>query len=123
MCLLLTAAMVAVFLPESSLAASKPFEKTKPCGAMATAVGSEIAVSWEKLKGAQGYYVYESISGSKYARVATTKSLKVVRPVKTKGITCRYVVQTIFFNELVALGALAGAWRTENHNILHLYSS
>lgn len=93
LCLLLTAAMVAVFLPESSLAASKPFEKTKPCGAMATAVGSEIAVSWEKLKGAQGYYVYESISGSKYARVATTKSLKVVRPVKTKGVTCRYVVR------------------------------
>ena len=41
--------------------AATSFTKEKPLGVMSTAVKKKIAVSWEPVKGASGYEVYEAI--------------------------------------------------------------
>lgn len=41
--------------------AKSTFSKSKALGVMATAVKTEIAVSWEPVKGANGYLVYEAV--------------------------------------------------------------
>ena len=41
--------------------AKASFSKSQPLGIMSTAVKKEIAVSWEAVKGADGYEVYEAV--------------------------------------------------------------
>lgn len=73
------------------------FEKEKPQGVMATAVGDQIAVSWEPVSGAAEYEVYEATETagkrSKFLMVKQTADCQIVLEKKGAGITYAYCVR------------------------------
>lgn len=66
---------------------------TAPKGVLANAVGNKVAVSWEPVKGADGYEVYEQSGRGGYAKVRTVASRQVVLPDRKRGITYHYKVR------------------------------
>lgn len=73
------------------------FEKEKPEGVMATAVGDRIAVSWEPVPGAAEYEIYEAVEAgdkrSKFLQVRRTGSCQVVLEKKEAGISYAYYIR------------------------------
>lgn len=73
------------------------FEKEKPLGVMATAVGERIAVSWESVSGATEYEIYEAVEAgdkrSKFLQVQRTGSCQVVLEKKEAGISYAYYIR------------------------------
>lgn len=53
--------LIAVIIMPQNSHAQSTFSKSRALGVMATAVKKEIAVSWEPVKGASGYLVYEAV--------------------------------------------------------------
>lgn len=75
--------------------------KKKVTGVMATAVKRKIAVTWEPVKGAYQYAVYEAYtdtenksktSGLKFKKVKTTTKTKCILKNRKKGITYTYYI-------------------------------
>ena len=77
------------FIPSS---AKTSFSKEKPIGIMSTAVDTDIAVSWEPVKGASGYRVYES-DGKAFSLARQTKSCRCVLSGRQRGKKYRYYVK------------------------------
>ncbi|MCM1157509.1 MAG: hypothetical protein NC300_08390 [Bacteroidales bacterium] len=86
--------------------AKSPITKVKPVGVMATAVNTDVAVSWEPVAGATGYQVYEAVlevpgkkaknRQAKYGRfkpIKKTKQTKCVLKGRKKGKTYCYFVR------------------------------
>ena len=72
--------------------AKTTFSKLKPVGVMSTAVNQEIVVTWESVKGADGYRIYEKDeSGNRYHLVRQTTACKAVLKEKSTGTYCYYV--------------------------------
>jgi len=77
--------------------AKTSFSKEKPSGVMATAVKTEIAISWEPVRGAAGYQVYEARKAEnadepEYKMAAETSKCQLIRREREPGITyCYYV--------------------------------
>lgn len=69
------------------------FSKVKPNGVMATAVGEKIAISWEPVKGAEGYQIYEALEDGTYTIVKQTKSCQSVLTDKEPGTEYFYYVR------------------------------
>lgn len=88
-----------IIMPQSSHANST-FSKSRALGVMATAVKTEIAVSWEPVKGASGYLVYEAIrqndktmSISAYQLAKQTKNHKCILKNRQPGEVYYYYVR------------------------------
>jgi len=73
--------------------AATSFKKTKPVGVMSTSVDGTIVLTWEPLKNADGYRIYEALPNGKYKLVSQTKSCKMLLKGKAKGITYRYYIR------------------------------
>ena len=75
--------------------AKASFTKSQPVGIMSTAVKTEIAVSWEAVKGADGYAVYEAVytDGGSYHLVKNVKKSKVILEEKQLGKEYSYYVR------------------------------
>ena len=75
-----------------SVSAKTSFSKEKPLGIMSTAVGTDIAVSWEPVKGASGYRVYES-GGEEFSLVKQTSGHSCILSGREQGRTYQYYVR------------------------------
>ena len=73
--------------------AKTTFSKQKPLGVMSTAVDDDIAVSWEPVKGASGYRVYEAVEDGEYQMVKETKSCLCVLGKKEAGKEYHYYIR------------------------------
>lgn len=93
--------------------AKTSFLKQQPVGVMSTAVGKEIAVSWEPVQGADGYEIFEAMekdsatsgnaaavagqlsanAGFCYLRIKSVKACKTVLKNKEPGATYYYYVR------------------------------
>lgn len=75
--------------------AKSAFSKQRPVGVMATAVSTDIAVSWEPVAGATGYVVYEAVKQENtltFRKAAQTKNCKLIRKKREPGMVyCYYV--------------------------------
>lgn len=100
--------LVLGILPASaSVAGAKTaFKDTKPVGLVTTAVGTKVAISWEKLAGAEKYLVYEAetiyvdraqgpVPQPKFTKIKTTKSNKYITSVDWRGADYKYYVVAI----------------------------
>lgn len=58
------------------------FEKSKPLGIMATAVGRKTVVSWESVEGADGYEIYECVSEKEEDGTVTKTEFNLVKDTK-----------------------------------------
>lgn len=76
----------------SSLAKTS-FIKEKPVGVMSTAVGDNVAVSWEPVKGASGYQIYEAVEDGRYEMIKQTKSCQSVLGKKEPGKEYHYYIR------------------------------
>lgn len=68
------------------------FTKSRPKGAMATAVKQKASVTWEGVSGADGYAVYESVNGGDYRLVRKTTKKKFIRSGLKKGKEYAYYI-------------------------------
>lgn len=68
------------------------FQKQKPAGMMATAVGDQIAISWEPVSGAEGYQVFETVDNGEFALCKSVTACRVVLPAKEPGKEYGYYV-------------------------------
>lgn len=95
---------IVLFAPDISKAAVS-FQKQRPVGLVTTAVGTGISVSWEPVKGATRYLVYEGktpgaavgvgdekLPPVKYKKIATTKVAKVILTDRVRGLDYKYFV-------------------------------
>ena len=86
--------VMAAAIPYEASAAS--FTEKKPNGIMATASGGKIAVSWEKMKSAKCYIVYEAMGSDtmklNFTKVAKTKKCKIIRRNLQPGMDYNYYV-------------------------------
>lgn len=73
--------------------AKTTFSKVRPVGVMSTAVGDKIVVSWEPVKGASGYQVYEAAGDGKYQMVKQSKSCQCVLKGKEPGKSYHYYIR------------------------------
>lgn len=78
--------------------AKTTFSKSKPVGIMSTAVGTEIAVTWEPLTGAEGYRIYEA-DGDAYHLVMQTKKCRYILKDKEAGREYHYYVRAYKVNK------------------------
>ena len=85
---LLMLSLVVVMAPIPANATT--FSKTAPKGIMAIAVDNKIAVSWEPVKGATKYRVYEATGSLKFKLVGDTSSRRRVLKNRRRGVTYRY---------------------------------
>ncbi|MBQ9983326.1 MAG: hypothetical protein IJP29_01920 [Lachnospiraceae bacterium] len=69
------------------------FQTNTVYGVMSTAVKDNVVITWEPLKNADGYRLYEAEGKNKYRLVCQTKNCKVILRKKEKGITYRYYVK------------------------------
>ena len=77
-----------------AFAKASDFNSQKVAGCMATAVGTDIAVSWTPLKQAQGYVIYEAATAQgPFQEVARTKVSTKILSAKTRGSSYHYRVQ------------------------------
>ena len=83
--------------------AKTAFNKTKPVGLVTTAVGTKVAITWEKLAGAEKYLVYEAetihmdpaqgpVPTPKFTKIKTTKAHKLITTVEWRGADYKYYV-------------------------------
>lgn len=87
------AMIVAVFLICGESVMAKTTLK-KPLGVMANGVESKVVISWEPVKKADGYEVFEKIEGEKkFSKVKSTTGCKVVLKKKERGIVCQYKIR------------------------------
>lgn len=73
--------------------AKTTFSKQIPLGVMSTAVDDKIAVSWEPVKGASGYRIYEAVEDGEYQMVKQTKSCQYVLSGKEAGKEYHYYIR------------------------------
>ncbi|MGN0154299.1 MAG: hypothetical protein ACI4A3_07595 [Lachnospiraceae bacterium] len=75
--------------------AKTSFTKSQPLGIMSTAVKTDIVVTWEPVKEADGYQIYEQLEGETggYRVVKQTKSCKAVLHDRLPGQEYRYYVR------------------------------
>ena len=88
--------------------AKTAFEKSKPLGIMATAVGKKVVVSWEAVDDADGYEIYESVleyledgtvTKTKFTLVKDIKKCQAVLSKKKQGAIYRYYVRAYQIKE------------------------
>lgn len=73
--------------------AATTWRQSKPIGIMSTTVDGQIVLSWEPLKNADGYRIYEATSQAKYHLVCQTKNCKMILKGRECGRTYRYYVK------------------------------
>lgn len=78
--------------------AKTEFSESSPLGLMATAVDKKIAISWETVKDADGYEIYEAESKNgkkktKFVLIKNTKNCLIVLNNKKRGVTYHYYVR------------------------------
>lgn len=78
--------------------AKTEFSESSPLGLMATAVDKKIAISWEAVKGADGYEIYEAESKNgknqtKFVLIKNTKNCLIVLDNKKRGVTYHYYIR------------------------------
>ncbi len=73
--------------------AATTFRKTKPVGMMSTVVEGKVVLTWEKMKNADGYRLYEATKGNKYRLIGQTKKTKMILKGRVKGETYRYYMK------------------------------
>ena len=63
------------------------------------AKNGDITINWKSVKGVKGYYVYRSVDGSKWAKIATIKDPKTLTykdtSAKKSGVTYTYTVRAV----------------------------
>lgn len=63
------------------------------------AKNGDITINWKSVKGVKGYYVYRSVDGSKWAKIATIKDPKTLTykdtSSKKSGVTYTYTVRAV----------------------------
>lgn len=60
---------------------------------MSTGVNGDVVLTWEPLRKADGYRIYEALPNKHYHFVAQTKSNKIILQGKERGVTYRYYVK------------------------------
>lgn len=73
--------------------AATPLKKMRPVGIMSTAVDGNVVITWEAMKQADGYRIYEALPDQKYQLVCQTKKCKIVLRERKKGLYYRYYVK------------------------------
>lgn len=71
---------------------SNTFTKKKVQGVMATAVNTDVVVTWEGAAKAKGYRVYEALEDGDFQLIKDTTQKKVVLKKRTRGQRYRYYV-------------------------------
>lgn len=89
LCFVIAAGLI---FTSASPASAVSFKNNKPKGAMACAVKQKAAVTWEPVSGADGYAVYESVSGGAFKLVRRTAKRKIVRSGLRKGKEYAYYI-------------------------------
>lgn len=73
------------------------FLQAKPMGVMSTAVGNNIAISWEAVEGAEKYEIYEAVVdcdiAANYQLAGETKGCKMILKRRIPGNTYSYYVR------------------------------
>lgn len=75
---------------EECFAASTP---AVPQGVLATGVKDQVVISWEKVKGADGYEIYEQKKGGVWSAVKVTAGRKAILKNREEGWRYRYKVR------------------------------
>ena len=83
--------MMGIYDFESYAATS--FKKTKPVGIMSTSVNGTVVLTWEPLKNADGYRIYEALPKKKYHLVGQCKNSKLLLKSREPGVTYRYYIK------------------------------
>ena len=73
--------------------AATVFKKTRPIGIMSTTVKGDVVLTWEALKAADGYRVYEATAEQKYRLVCQTNKCKMILKGREPSKTYRYYVK------------------------------
>lgn len=85
----------------------------KPLGVMANGVENKVTLSWEPVKGADGYEVFEKIEGEKrFSKIKTLTSCKTVLKKKERGKTYRYKIRAYRNQNKVNYGPFSAAVET-----------
>lgn len=94
---ILVVAVFVTFVADSATIFAKTTSKlNSPLGVMATAVETRIAVTYEKVAGADEYWIYEAKGHpKKFKCVKKTKKDKIVFRNREKGETYFYYVRAI----------------------------
>ncbi len=73
--------------------------KTPSLSKISIAKNGDITVNWKSVKGVKGYYVYRSVDGSNWAKIATIKNPKTLTykdtSAKKSGVTYTYTVRAV----------------------------
>lgn len=83
--------MMGIYDFESYAATS--FKKTKPIGVMSTSVSGTVVLTWEPVKNADGYRVYEALPKKRYHLVGQSKNSKMLLKGREQGMTYRYYIK------------------------------
>lgn len=73
--------------------AATSIKKIKPVGVMLTSVGGMMVLTWEPVKKADGYRIYEASPKEKYRLVGQSKTCKLLLKGKQSGTTYRYYIK------------------------------
>ena len=90
-CIGIVWSMICLYSIDSN--AKSIFSKERPVGVMSSAVGDKIAVSWEPVKEASGYQIYEAVEDNGYKLIKQTKSCQSVLDKKEPGKEYHYYIR------------------------------
>lgn len=68
-------------------------KRVKPIGVMSTCVSGTVVLTWEPVKKADGYRIYEASQGKKYRLVGQSKTCQLLLKGKQAGANYRYYIK------------------------------
>ena len=85
----------------------------KPLGVMANGVENQVVISWEPVKKAKGYEVFEKVAGEKsFSKIKETTSCKVVLKKKVRGTVYQYKIRAYQNKKKVKYGKFSAIAET-----------
>ncbi len=69
------------------------FKRKKPVGVMSNSVDGTVVLTWESLKSADGYRIYEALPTKKYHLIGQSKNSKMLLMDREQGVTYHYYIK------------------------------